>query len=135
MYVGMLKCECSRTLCSESTTCITNFKCFRDVRYTENDNTMVVRLGCIDKIPEVNLSMIKVCSGLLDSSHYKLECCDNENMCNGDLTVSLNTNKTPTKSPSDTTEPSEDRRPTDPTADTAGDTPSTGKWVFCSGYS
>jgi hypothetical protein len=51
-------------------------------------------------IPEVNLGGIRVCDGGLETSTYKIECCDDQEFCNRRLDVVVDTTTT---SPPDTT--------------------------------
>ena len=96
----MLRCECSRSLCPREPICLTNYKCFKDVQYIETSNDIETRLGCLDMIPEVNLGGIRVCDGGLETSTYKIECCDDQEFCNRRLDVVVDTTTT---SPPDTT--------------------------------
>lgn len=127
-HPGMLRCECSESLCRESS-CFTNYMCFRDVQYIETGDYLRVRLGCLDDIPEVNLSGMAVCNGLLDTLDYRLACCDEEDMCNLvlDVTLPTETPKTPT---SNTVTPTD---PTDPTDSTGRSPPQLMTPLFCIG--
>ena len=96
--------------------------CFKDVRYIELVDYVRVRLGCLDIIPEVNLSGMAVCDGRLETPDYKLACCDGEDMCNGALNVALET-KPPTTPTANTVTPADPTAntltPADPTEPTA----------------
>lgn len=85
----MLRCECSKSLCLGRSSCETNYKCFRDVRYHKTAKYVETRLGCLESITEVNLDGIGVCKGRLNTADYKLECCDDKEFCNRELSVAL----------------------------------------------
>ena len=108
---GKLTCECSPSICYESSSCVTNYKCFRDAKLIVNSNYVETRLGCLDSMPEVNLDNLTVCDGQLDSETYKIKCCDNEDYCNSALVVTLE--------PTTTDAPTEE--PTSATTDTNGE--------------
>jgi hypothetical protein len=105
-------CECSRSLFCPEASCLTNYKCFRKVRYVETSDYFETQLGCIESIAQVNLEVVGVCNGTLDSLDYKIRCCDHKDMCNRELDVRLGpqdpTQDTPTGSPQ---EPSPSEEP------------------------
>ena len=88
-HTAPLRCRCNGDLCHGATSCETNYKCFREVRYYKEEDYEETRLGCMDTIDQVNLDGVGVCSGKLDDTNSKLRCCDQKDFCNLDLRVSL----------------------------------------------
>ena len=77
--------------------------CFRDATIVElvsGDFSIESRAGCLDSIDVVNLEEITVCD-ILNTENYQIKCCDSEDMCNGDLEVTI---ELPTTSEGTTTD-------------------------------
>ena len=68
---------------------MTNYKCFKAAEFIVASNRIEYRLGCLDSIEEVDLEELTVCEGALDTPSYRIKCCDSGDMCNSDLTVTL----------------------------------------------
>ena len=68
--------------------CQTNYKCYREILYHEEDDYEEIRLGCLEQIG-LMVNLDGVCNGSLDTSNSKLRCCDDQHFCNKDLSVSL----------------------------------------------
>ena len=103
VYAGdLLKCKCSRPLCDQSY-CHTNFKCYKSISVHSNEEEEVM-FGCYEKGGPAD--RFNACNnGTLDIPTHKIRCCNDNDMCNEDLDVTLGGSPTTppvTQSPSPT---------------------------------
>ena len=120
----LLQCACSP--CNRPR-CVANYKCTKEVQYDPDTKQTQTNLGCLNSTAQVNLDALGVCNHNLDSENFKIRCCDDGDMCNEDIDVTLDpaTSQPPTIS-SSTTEPPQNssqqptlgRTPTDGTLHT-----------------
>ena len=87
VYAGdLLKCKCSRPLCDQSY-CHTNFKCYKSISVHSNEEEEVM-FGCYEKGGPAD--RFNACNnGTLDTPTHKIRCCNDNDMCNEDLDVTL----------------------------------------------
>jgi hypothetical protein len=81
---GQLKCKCIPPLCDQSY-CHTDYKCYKSASFNSNDQEEIM-FGCYE---DDSVDRFGACNGTLDTSTHKIRCCNDNDMCNEDLDVSL----------------------------------------------